>query len=184
MVADFQEKTLLIVENNDALRNRLKLAPERRGFAARTAESVSEAMAQADIAWTDYAIIDLRLQDGSGRAVVEALEQRDPGIRAIILTGYGNTPTAVAAARIGAVDYMTKPATADEILDALMAPEGKRPPAPTDAISPSEAVREQMEHAYHETGENVSTTARLLHLHRHTLQKTPRRVEVDANATS
>ena len=183
MFDDFQEKTLLIVEDHDALRSRLKLALERRGFIARTAGSVSEALAEADSALPDYAIVDLRLQDGSGLAVIEALEQRDPNIRAVILTGYGNIPTAVAAARIGAVDYIAKPATADEILDALMAPEGEHPPAPAHPIPPNEARREHIAQVFHETGENVSKTARLLNMHRRTLQRTLRRLGVEINAT-
>jgi two-component system response regulator RegA len=123
----------------------------------------------------DYAIIDLRLQDGSGLDVVAALEQARADARAIILTGYGNIPTAVAAVRLGAIDYISKPSSADEILDTLLAPKGTRPPAPTDPISPEDARFEHIEHGFHQAGENVSETARLLQMHRRTLQRILRR---------
>ena len=112
-----------------------------------------------------------RFQDGSGLDVVEALEQQHPDARAVILTGYGNIPTAVAAARLGAIDYIAKPATADEIVDALLAQKSAHASAPTDPILPDDAWMEHIEHFYHVAGENVSETVRLLQMHRRTLQR-------------
>ena len=165
------DNTLLIVEDDDALRERLALAMDHRGFDVRKASNLSDAMAQADEGIPNYAIIDLRLPDGNGISLVEALEERDPNIRAIILTGYGNIPTAVAAARVGAIDYITKPITADEIVDALIRPRNEHPPAPSNPITPEEARKEHIEHVFHEMGENVSQTARALGMHRRTLQR-------------
>ena len=162
---------LLIVEDDDALRDRLARAMERRGFDARSASSVEEGLAAVDLYLPDFAIVDLRLLDGNGLAVVEALEQKRRDARAIVLTGYGDIPTAVAAARIGAIDYIAKPATADEIVDTLMTPAGEDTPAPAEPISPDEARWEHIEHVYHEAGENVSRAARLLKMHRRTLQR-------------
>ncbi|MEO1240229.1 MAG: response regulator, partial [Pseudomonadota bacterium] len=121
-----QENTLLIVEDDDALRNQLARAMERRGYSVLVASGLSEAMDQADAGLPRYAIVDLRLQDGSGLSLVETLEKRDPDIRAIILTGYGSIPTAVAAARIGAIDYIAKPATAKARAPDTSVPLGRR----------------------------------------------------------
>jgi two-component system response regulator RegA len=170
--------SLMIVEDDDALRGRLAQAMERRGFDVRTACSLSEANSHAEDALPDYAIVDLRLLDGCGLSFVEALEKRDPNIRAIILTGYGNIPTAVAAARIGAIDYIAKPATADEIVDALVRPRDEYPPAPTNPISPEDARQEHIEHVFHQMDENVSKTARSLDMHRRTLQRLLKRYRV------
>jgi two-component system response regulator RegA len=164
-------KTLLLVEDDDALRSRLGTAMQKRGFNITSASSVAEGLRAVRANAPDYAVIDLRLQDGSGLDVVEALEQQRPDARAIILTGYGNIPTAVAATRLGAIDYITKPATADEIVDTLMAPKGTRPPAPVAPLSPDDARFEHIEQVFHETGKNVSETARLLQMHRRTLQR-------------
>lgn len=171
MLDAINENTLLIVEDDDALRERLARAMERRGFDVRVASGLSEAMDQADAEMPNYAVVDLRLQDGSGLSLVEALEQRDPNIRAIILTGYGNIPTAVAAVRIGAIDYIVKPATADEIVDALIRPRNEHPQAPSDPMTPDAARKEHIEHVFHEMDENVSKTARALDMHRRTLQR-------------
>ncbi len=176
------QSTILLVEDDDALRMRLAEAMQKRGFKTTSASSVAEGLEAIRANAPDYAIIDLRLQDGSGLDVVEALEQQHPDARAVILTGYGNIPTAVAAARLGAIDYIAKPATADEIVDALLAPKGAHAPAPTDPILPDDARMEHIEHFFHVAGENVSETARLLQMHRRTLQRVLRRHGVVRNA--
>jgi two-component system response regulator RegA len=168
-------KKMLLVEDDDALRVRLATAMQKRGFNITSASSVADGLKAICVDAPDYAVIDLKLRDGSGLDVIEALEQQRPDARAIILTGYGNIPTAVAAARLGAVDYIAKPATADVIVDSLMAPKGAHPPAPTDPLSPEIACLEHIERVYHEAGENVSKTARLLQMHRRTLQRILRR---------
>ena len=171
MLDAINDTSLMIVEDDDALRDRLARAMERRGFDVRVASSLSAAMVQADAELPKYAVVDLRLLDGSGLYFVETIEQRDPSIRAIILTGYGNIPTAVAAVRAGAIDYIAKPATADEIVDALIRPRDQHPPAPSNPISPEDARKEHIEHIFHEMDENVSQTARSLDMHRRTLQR-------------
>ncbi|NBB92161.1 MAG: response regulator [Gammaproteobacteria bacterium] len=178
MLDTTRENSLLIVEDDDALQTRLARAMEKRGFDVRVASGLSEAMVEADARLPKYAIVDLRLQDGSGLSFVETLEKRDPKIRAIILTGYGNIPTAVASARLGAIDYIAKPATADEILDALIRPRDEYPPAPSHPISPVEAHKEHIEHVFLEMDKNVSRTARSLGLHRRTLQRLLKRYRI------
>lgn len=176
-------KSLLIVEDDDVLRDRLATAMHKRGFEVRTAASVAEGRAAIEQDVPRFAVIDLRLLDGSGLDVVRFLEARDPEARAIILTGYGDIPTAVAAARIGAVDYVAKPATTDEIVDVLLAPKDQNPPAPLNPMSPDDARMEHIETVFHEAGDNVSRAARLLSMHRRTLQRILKRNGVAADAT-
>lgn len=178
MLDTSNDTSMLIVEDDDVYRERLARAMERRGFDVRVASGLSEAMGQADVELPKYAVVDLRLLDGSGLSFVDALEKRDPNIRAIILTGYGNIPTAVAAARMGAIDYIAKPATADEIVDALIRPRNEHPPAPSNPISPDDARKEHIEYVFHEMDENVSQTARSLDMHRRTLQRLLKRYRI------
>lgn len=175
-------KTLLVVEDDDVFRERLATAMRKRGFETTTASGVAEGLAAIEANAPDYAIVDLRLEDGSGLTIVEALERRRADARALILTAYGDIPTAVAAARIGAVDYLAKPATATEIHDTLMAPKGERPPPPEETVSPNEARLEHIVEVYRGAGRNVSETARLLNMHRRTLQRILRRAGIQSDA--
>ena len=175
--------TILLVEDDDALRQRLAKALEKRGYVTLSASGVADAKDVLRHAAPRYAVVDLRLLDGSGLDVIEELERRDSAARGIILTGYGDIPTAVAAAKIGATDYLAKPATADEIIDALMTPKGERPPAPAQPMSPDAARLEHIDHFYQQAGENVSQAARLLNMHRRTLQRILRRHEARDRAS-
>lgn len=177
------DKTMLIVEDDTPLRERMAAAMRKRGFDVQTAASIAEGASTIAAQVPKYAIIDLRLEDGSGLDLVRDLETRDPEARAIILTGYGDIPTAVAAARIGAVDYMAKPATAEDIVDVLMAPKDETPPAPRDPVTPEAARLEHIEHVFHEAGNNVSHAARLLNMHRRTLQRILKRAGVTSSGT-
>ncbi|MEM8974026.1 MAG: response regulator [Pseudomonadota bacterium] len=171
MVQINSNNLLLIVEDDDVLRNRLATAMQKRGFEARTASGVAEGIKEIERNVPGFAIVDLRLLDGTGLDVVTSLEERNPEAQTIILTGYGNIPTAVAAARLGAVDYIAKPVTADEIVDVLLAPKDQNPPAPLNPVTPEEARIEHIEHVFHEADDNVSRAARLLNMHRRTLQR-------------
>lgn len=165
------DRNILIVEDDEALRERLAKAMEKRGFAVRSVAGVAEAKTCIDADPPAYAVVDLRLLDGDGLSVVEALEHARPDARGIILTGYGDIPTAIAAVRMGAVDYLAKPATADEIVDTLMAPRGGHPPAPENPTQPDEARLEHIQYVFAQEGGNVSQAARLLNMHRRTLQR-------------
>lgn len=121
---DCQTGRLLIVEDDDALRERLARAMLRRGYQVQAAAGVSEAKEEIAANAPDFAIVDLRLLDGSGLDIIQEIDRRHPEARVVILTGYGDIPTAVSAARLGAADYIAKPATADEIVDVLNTPKG------------------------------------------------------------
>lgn len=163
--------SLLIVEDDDVLRDRLAIAMQKRGFEVRKASSVAEGLAEIEQDVPGFAVIDLRLLDGSGLDIVASLQNHDPEARAIILTGYGDIPTAVAAVHFGAVDYIAKPATANEIVDVLLAPKDQNPPAPSNPILPEAARIQHIEHVFHKADDNVSRAARLLSMHRRTLQR-------------
>jgi two-component system response regulator RegA len=154
------ERTLLIVEDDKSFLQRLARAMEARGFEVRTAESVGEGLQQVEASAPAFAVVDMRLGDGNGLDVVSALKQRRPEARAIVLTGYGNIATAVNAVKMGAVDYLSKPADADDVVNALLAIEGRKAEPP-----------EHIQRIYELCGRNVSETARRLNMHRRTLQR-------------
>ena len=113
----------------------------------------------------------MRLEDGSGLDVVSALSEARPEARAIMLTGYGNLTTAVTAVKLGAIDYLSKPADTDEIYDALMAQAGEQPEPPENPMSADRVKWEHIHRVYELCDRNVSETARRLNMHRRTLQR-------------
>lgn len=166
-----EHMNLLIVDDDAPLRNRLARAMEDRGFTVSTAASVAEGMAAAKEEPPGYAVVDLRLVDGNGLEVVEALREAREDMRIVMLTGYGNIATAVAAVKAGAVDYLAKPADADAITAALTETERPLPPPPDDPMSADRVRWEHIQRVYEQCGRNVSETARRLKMHRRTLQR-------------
>jgi len=166
------ERSLLIVDDDQPFLNRLARAMEQRGYEVTTAPSVAERVlaAQADSP-PAYAVIDLRLEDGSGLDVVDALRRARPDAKMVMLTGYGNLATAVAAVKAGAVDYLSKPADADDIEAALLAQGGEKPAPPSDPMSADRVRWEHIQRVYELCDRNVSETARRLKMHRRTLQR-------------
>lgn len=163
--------SLLLVDDDQPLLIRLARAMEKRGFAVQTAGSVAEGVKQAELAPPDYAVVDLRLADGSGLDVVAALRRAREDMRIVMLTGYGNIATAVAAVKAGAVDYLPKPADADAIAAALLDHEDALP-APPELPMSAERVRwEHIQRVFEQCERNVSETARRLRMHRRTLQR-------------
>ena len=165
------ERTLLIVDDDAPLCQRLARAMERRGFVVATAESVAAGVAAATAHPPAFAVVDLRLGDGSGLDIVSALRDARPEARIVVLTGYGNIATAVAAVKAGAVDYLPKPADADAVERALLAGEGETPEPPEDPMSADRVRWEHIQRVYELCGRNVSETARRLKMHRRTLQR-------------
>ena len=165
------DPTLLIVDDDEPFLRRLARAMEKRGFAVEAALSVAEGRAVATARPPAYAVVDLRLADGNGLDVVEVLRARRPDARIVVLTGYGAIATAVAAVKIGATDYLSKPADANEITDALLAEEGDLPPPPENPMSADRVRWEHIQRIYELCDRNVSETARRLGMHRRTLQR-------------
>jgi two-component system response regulator RegA len=166
-----ESRTLLIVDDDKPFLQRLARAMEARGFIVETAESVAEGIRKVEAAPPAYAVVDMRLEDGNGLDVIELIRKRSPEARAVILTGYGNIATAVTAVKLGAVDYLAKPADADEIYHALTTdPDGKAVP-PENPMSADRVRWEHIQRVYELCERNVSETARRLNMHRRTLQR-------------
>ena len=163
--------SLLIVDDDRPWLTRLAKAMESRGFTVLTAETVAEGLAIVRETPPSYAVIDMRLDDGNGLSVIEALHEVQPNARALILTGYGNLASAVNAMRLGAVDYLAKPADADNIYDALMAVTGEKAAPPENPMSADRVRWEHIQRVYELCDRNVSETARRLNMHRRTLQR-------------
>lgn len=163
--------SLLIVDDDRPFRERLAKAMERRGFKVAAAEGVTEGIEMARATPPAYAVLDLRLLDGSGLDIVPILHELRPQARIVILTGYGNIATAVAAVKAGAVDYLAKPADADQIEAALLARGGDLPPPPDNPMSADRVRWEHIQRVYEQCDRNVSETARRLNMHRRTLQR-------------
>ena len=165
------DPALLLVDDDEVFVARLARAMERRGFRTRVATSVGGALAAVQANPPAYAVIDLRLEDGSGLDVVDALRARRADARIVVLTGYGAIATAVAAVKMGATDYLSKPADADEVTSALLAAGGALPPPPENPMSADRVRWEHIQRVYEQCDRNVSETARRLHMHRRTLQR-------------
>ncbi len=165
------DKTLLILDDDAAFRTRLARALEGRGFEVSAVGSVAEANEIAVKTPPAYAVLDLRLEDGSGLSVVEALAKHRADCRVVMLTGYGAIATAVAAVKAGAIDYLAKPADPEDIVKALLAAPDDRPDPPDNPMSADRIRWEHIQRVYELCGHNVSETARRLNMHRRTLQR-------------
>ena len=166
------DPSLLLVDDDEVFLKRLARAMQKRGFTVETAGSVAAGKALALSRPPAFAVIDLRLEDGNGLDVVEALRAKRPDARIVVLTGYGAIATAVAAVKIGATDYLSKPADADEVVNALLQREGAVLPEPPENPMSADRVRwEHIQRVNEQCDRNVSETARRLSMHRRTLQR-------------
>ena len=165
------DRSLLLVDDDDAFVKRLARAMEKRGFIPETAESVAAGKAIAQGRPPAYAVVDLRLEDGNGLDVVETLRDKRPDCRIVVLTGYGAIATAVAAVKIGAIDYLSKPADADDVTNALLARGDVMPGPPENPMSADRVRWEHIQRVFELCDRNVSETARRLNMHRRTLQR-------------
>ena len=165
------DKTLLLVDDDEPFLRRLTKAMEKRGFKVEAAGSTAAGRAIATARPPAYAVVDLRLTDGNGLDVVEVLNEKRPDCRVVVLTGYGAIATAVAAVKIGAIDYLSKPADASDIMKALLASGDYLPPPPENPMSADRVRWEHIQRVYELCDRNVSETARRLNMHRRTLQR-------------
>jgi two-component system, response regulator RegA len=170
-VVPSDDRTLLLVDDDELWLKRLARAMEKRGYEVATAAGVREGVALARARAPAFAVIDLRLEDGNGLDVVEALRARKPDARIVVLTGYGAIATAVAAVKLGAVDYLSKPADADAIEAALRNTAVEKPIPPERPMSADRVSWEHIQRIYELCERNVSETARRLNMHRRTLQR-------------
>ncbi len=166
------DKTVLVLDDDAPLRTRLGRALEQRGFEVALVGSVAEASQSVRDRPPAFAVLDMRLEDGNGLQVVEVIQAVRPEARVVMLTGYGNIATAVAAVKAGAVDYLPKPADADDVARALLAArEGAAPSPPENPMSADRVRWEHIQRIYELCGHNISETARRLNMHRRTLQR-------------
>ncbi|MBN9281025.1 MAG: ActR/PrrA/RegA family redox response regulator transcription factor [Hyphomicrobium denitrificans] len=165
------DRSLVIVDDDRAFLQRLARAMELRGFEVRFGHSVAEGVDLIREKPPAFAVVDMRLEDGSGLDVIAELARLKPDSRAIVLTGYGNIATAVTAVKLGAVDYLAKPADADDVTDALLAPSDSKAPPPENPMSADRVRWEHIQRVYELCNRNVSETARRLNMHRRTLQR-------------
>ena len=171
-IAALPDKSVLVLDDDAPLRTRLGRALDARGFETVLVGSVEEAVQAVKANPPAFAVLDMRLEDGNGLQVVEAIHAERPDCRVIMLTGYGNIATAVAAVKAGAVDYLPKPADADDVARALMAARDGGAPAPPDNPMSADRVRwEHIQRIYELCNHNISETARRLNMHRRTLQR-------------
>jgi two-component system response regulator RegA len=171
-VAGLADKSLLVLDDDAPFRNRLGRALEARGFEpVLLASSIDEALDMVKTSPPAFAVLDMRLGDGNGLQVVEAIQTARPGARVIMLTGYGAIATAVAAVKAGAVDYLSKPADADDVVRALLARQSEAPAPPENPMSADRVRWEHIQRVYELCNHNVSETARRLSMHRRTLQR-------------
>lgn len=170
-IAALPDKSLLVLDDDAPLRTRLGRALEQRGFEPVLVGSVAEALAAVKANPPAYAVLDMRLEDGTGLKVVEAVREARPEAKVVMLTGYGNIATAVAAVKSGAIDYLSKPADADDVARALLARKDESPAPPENPMSADRVRWEHIQRVYELCGHNVSETARRLNMHRRTLQR-------------
>jgi two-component system response regulator RegA len=165
------DMSLLLVDDDRPFLQRLARAMEARGYLVDTADNVADGLKKAEAAPPAFAVVDMRLEDGNGLDVIELLRRRRPDSRMVVLTGYGNIATAVTAVKLGAVDYLAKPADADEIHAALTREPGEKPTPPENPMSADRVRWEHIQRVYELCERNVSETARRLNMHRRTLQR-------------
>jgi len=166
-----EDNSLLVLDDDAPFRNRLAKAMEKRGFAPVLAESVAEGLVAVHANPPAYAVIGLRLDDGTGLDAVETLREVRPDSKAVVLTGYGAIATAVAAVKIGATDYLSKPADADDVEKALLSDGEDKPSPPENPMSADRVRWEHIQRVFELCDRNVSNAVRRLNMHRSTLQR-------------
>ena len=170
-ISEFEDKSLLIVDDDNPFRERLARAMEKKGFVVSQAEGVKKGIDEVQAKKPAFAVVDLRLNDGNGIEVVKEIQNCNSNSRVIMLTGYGNISTAVAAIKQGAIDYLSKPADADDVERALLADPKKKAEPPVNPMSADRVKWEHIHRVFELCNRNVSETARRLKMHRRTLQR-------------
>tara|TARA_A100001015_G_scaffold272479_1_gene327083 strand:- start:1055 stop:1582 length:528 start_codon:yes stop_codon:yes gene_type:complete len=164
-------RKLLIVDDDLPFRERLSRSLEKKGFNVQSSPSFNESIKMVNESSFDFAVVDMRLEDGSGLELVKQIQKISPQTKSLLLTGYGNIATAVAAIKSGAIDYLPKPAEIDQIYDALTNSKEILPPPPENPMTADRIRWEHIQRVFIQCKRNVSETARRLRMHRRTLQR-------------
>ena len=170
-ISQFEDKSLLIVDDDNPFRERLARAMEKKGFKVSQAEGVKKGIDAVKTNKPAFAVVDLRLGDGNGLEIVKEIQNSNADSRIVMLTGYGNIPTAVAAIKEGAIYYLSKPADADDVEKALLADPNRKADPPDNPMSADRVKWEHIQRVFELCNRYVSETARRLKMHRRTLQR-------------
>ena len=168
---DRSAPSVLLVEDDERFRDRLARALTARGCEVRAVSSGAEAVAAASHESPELAVIDLKLGEENGLDVVRDLHAVDPTTRILVLTGYGSIATALESVRLGAVNYLTKPVDADQVLAAFEGREVTQEQPPVAVPSLARVEWEHIQRVLADCDGNVSQAARLLGIHRRSLQR-------------
>jgi two-component system response regulator RegA len=166
-----EKPSLLLVDDDATFRAVLSRALEKRGFAVTTASNVEQALPLANANPPEYAVLDLKMDGASGLVLVQKLHELDPATRIVMLTGYASIATAVEAIKLGATQYLSKPANADEIVAAFGHNASTDVPLEAQPATVERLEWEHIQRVLRENGDNISATARILNMHRRTLQR-------------
>ena len=166
-----ESATLLLVDDDITFCKVLGAALEKRGFSVCVAHSVEQAIPLAEANPPEFAVVDLKMGGATGLALVKVLHKLDPNTRIVMLTGYASIATAVEAIKLGATQYLAKPANTDEIVAAFGRAAGSDAPVKVQTTHLENLEWEHIQRVLHEHKGNVSATARALNMHRRTLQR-------------
>ncbi|PPR46159.1 MAG: Photosynthetic apparatus regulatory protein RegA [Alphaproteobacteria bacterium MarineAlpha5_Bin8] len=162
---------LIIIDDDLPFRSRLSTSMEKKGFNVESFGDFKKSFLRINEKKFDFAIVDMRLEDGSGLELIKHIKEKNPNTRSLLLTGYGNIATAVAAIKTGAIDYLPKPADIDQIYHALISSKDTLPPPPDNPMTADRIRWEHIQRVFIQCNRNVSETARRLRMHRRTLQR-------------
>jgi two-component system response regulator RegA len=166
-----EQPSLLLVDDDETFCGVLGRALEKRGFAVTIAHSVEQALPLAQANPPEYAVVDMKMRGASGLVLIRALHELDPATRTVVLTGYASIATAVEAIKLGATQYLAKPANADEIVAAFGHVASDALPINAQPPSVERLEWEHIQRVLQENQGNISATARALNMHRRTLQR-------------
>ena len=162
---------LIIIDDDLPFRERLSRSMEKKGFKVESFGNSKTSVERIKQKNFDYAIVDMRLEDGSGLELIQFIKKNNPKTKSLLLTGYGNIATAVAAIKSGAIDYLPKPAETEQIYQALTSSKDLLPPPPENPMTADRVRWEHIQRVFFQCNRNVSETARRLRMHRRTLQR-------------
>ena len=162
---------LIIIDDDHPFRERLAKSMKKKAFNVESFSDTKKSIQRINEKNFDYAIVDMRLEDGSGLELIKLIKNNNPKTKPLLLTGYGNIATAVAAIKFGAIDYLPKPAEIDQIYEALTSSKDILPLSPEYPMTANRVRWEHIHRVFVQCNRNVSETARRLRMHRRTLQR-------------